>query len=57
MKKCIFAEKDCWLTQTVLKEHEFRMFHKFVFTKNPDEWVNWSNEQRDQYFKEHLFHK
>jgi hypothetical protein len=55
-KKFIFPEKDHWLTQAVLKVNEIRVFMKALVTDNPEEWVNWTNEQRSEYLKEHRFH-
>lgn len=56
-KNFIYPEKNHWLTQAVLKKGEIRVFMKIVLTDKPEEWVNWTNEQRDKYLKKHFFHK
>lgn len=53
MKKFMFAKPNCWLTQKELKEKEIRFFVKMVPNINPEKWVEWSDEQRKEYLKEH----
>lgn len=53
MRKTIYAKENCWLTQSPVNKRKPRIFLKSISVNYPDCWENWTEEQYQEYIKEH----
>lgn len=52
-REIIFAKEGCWLTQSEKNDKRPRIFVKTLPVHYPEMWCNWTDEQYQEYCKEH----
>lgn len=53
MRKTIHAEEGHWLTQSDSNKFRPRVFVKSLPVNYPQYWTQWTDEQKNEYEKEH----